>query len=208
MAADGATPGVPAPRAWLRGAAWLLGLALGAPLLAQPIGDREMQVEAAFLVNFVRYAEWPAHRFADPDAPYVIAVVDGGARTATDTIAAIARAAGPIQGRRIEVRAVDLTGRKGSEQRKAALARLRASHLAFLPSTSPASTAEFLAALEGSPVLTVGDAKGFVAAGGMLGLVRSGPRVAFEANPEAIQAGGLGLSAKVLKLARIRQGRP
>lgn len=207
MATDAAIRGsATRRRRWLRGAAWLLGAALVAPLLAQPVGDREMQVEAAFLVNFVRYAQWPAGRFDGPGDPYVIAVV--GAGNTADTVAAVARAAGPIQGRSIEVRSVDLDAPRGSERRRAALARLRGSHLAFLPESASASTREFLEALQGAPVLTVGDGTGFVARGGMLGLVRFGPRIAFEANPVAIQAHGLGLSAKVLKLARIREVQP
>ena len=56
------------------------------------------------------------------------------------------------------------------------------------------------------PVLTVSDVPGFAAQGGMLGLVRSGRHMAFEANPDAIRNGGVSLSAKVLKLARIREG--
>ena len=57
-------------------------------------------------------------------------------------------------------------------------------------------------------MLTVGDEPDFAARGGMLGLVRAGDRtLAFEANPEQIQAAGVQLSAKVLKLARIRRGR-
>jgi hypothetical protein len=83
--------------------------------------------------------------------------------------------------------------------------QLRACHLAFLDADAATTPADFVAALKGAPVLTVGNARGFVAAGGMLGLVRSGPRMAFEADPQAIQASGVGLSAKVLKLARIRE---
>jgi len=196
---------MPRPAAsWWRGAALLLGIALGWPLAAQPVGDRAMQVEAAFLVNFVRYADWPRHRFDGPADPYVIAVI--GSETAADTIAAVARAAGPIQGRHVEVRRVELAG--AGSARRAALERLRSAHVAFLQATAGTTPRELLRALGDAPVLTVSDARGFAAEGGMLGLVRSGQRMAFEANPGAIQAGGVSLSAKVLKLARIREGAP
>ncbi|HET7655901.1 MAG TPA: YfiR family protein [Luteimonas sp.] len=189
---------------WWRRAGWLLGLALCLPLAAQPLGNRERQVEAAFLVNFVRYAEWPRQRFTGEGDPYVIAVV--GSQDATDTVAAIARAAGPIQGRRIEVRRVDLDVR--GARREAAARRLRAAHVAFLSSDAATTAEQLLGVLDGAPVLTVSDVPGFVEAGGMLGLVRAGPHMAFEANPRAINACGLGLSAKVLKLARIREPVP
>ena len=205
MAAEAALASAPARGHWLRRAGLLLGIALAVPLAAQPLGDRELQVEAAFLVNFVRYAEWPPERFDGPGDPYVIGVV--GTETASDNVAGVARAPGPIQGRRIEVKRVALEGRPGSAERRAAIRRLRDCHLAFLPGSADTGTREFLDALEGAQVLTVGDAPGFVASGGMIGLVRAGPHIAFEANPQAIQDSGVGLSAKVLKLARIRGDR-
>ena len=183
----------------------LLGIALVSPLPAQPVGDRELQVEAAFLVNFVRYAEWPRQRFRDPADPYVVAVV--GSDTVVDTFDAVARAAGPIQGRRISVRRVELAGAAGSDRRRSAIQQLRGSHVVFVQASSGGNARDVLLALAGAPVLTVGDVPGFVADGGMLGLVRVGPHLAFEANPAAIQAAGVSLSAKVLKLARIREGR-
>ena len=86
---------------WRRAALLLVGVASVLPLAAQPVGDRELQVEAACLVNFVRYADWPRQQFTSASDPYVIAVL--GSDTVVDTVAAIARAAGPIQGRRIDV---------------------------------------------------------------------------------------------------------
>ena len=55
-------------------------------------------------------------------------------------------------------------------------------------------------------MLTVGDGRDFAQRGGMLGIVRADARLAIEANPRAIEANGLLVSAKVLKLARIRSG--
>ena len=184
---------------WRRRAALLLvGVASVLPLAAQPVGDRELQVEAAFLVNFVRYAEWPRQQFTSASDPYVIAVL--GSDTVVDTVAAIARAAGPIQGRRIEVKPLDL-------DRRGARGSLRDSHVVFLHASAKATPRELLRAVEGMPVLTVSDVPGFAAEGGMLGLVRRGRHMAFEANPDAIRDGGVSLSAKVLKLARIRGSR-
>ena len=70
MVAEAAPARRPAAAGWWRRAALLLGIAIAVPLSAQPVGDREMQVEAAFLVNFVRYAEWPRQRFDGPIYQY------------------------------------------------------------------------------------------------------------------------------------------
>jgi hypothetical protein len=86
---------------------------------------------------------------------------------------------------------------------EAMAAQVRESQLVFVQAGAGAAADDVLAAARGRPVLTVGDAGGFVAAGGMLGLVRSGAHLGFQANPAAIRAAGLQVSAKVLKLAAI-----
>ena len=166
-------------------------------------GTRELQVEAAFLVNFVRYTEWPAFRRGAPGAPWIVSVV--GSEGDAAEVAAVAYAAGPINGRRIEVRRVDPDSLSRHET---AARRLQASHAVFVRGNSNVRCATVKRLLAGAPVLTVGDATGCAATGGMLGLVRVDRHLAFEANPDEIRAAGLSVSAKVLKLARIRRSAP
>lgn len=178
---------------------------LGAPrgAIAADDGDLELQVEAAFLVNFVRYTDWPPGRLGPAGAPYVVAVI-GSADDASD-IAAVAAAAGPIGGRRIDVRRVPPAS---LSLRDTVASELRASHVVFVRGNSGVRCLTVRRLLGDAPVLTVGDATGFAAAGGMLGLVRVQRHLAFEANPEAIRDARLLVSAKVLKLARIRRTAP
>ena len=181
-----------------RSALALLGfvaLALCAPAVADPQGgDQRARVEGAFLVNFIRFTEWPRARFGGPRDPYVLVVV--GSEAVAGAVRQVAEAAGPVQGRRILVRQVD--GDQLRRQRDV----LRASHLVFVDRSGGVAAQDAIELLRGTNVLTVGDSAGFVRAGGMLGLVASGPRVGFVANPAAIRQGGLSVSAKVLKLAQ------
>ncbi|MGB0127166.1 MAG: YfiR family protein [Rhodocyclaceae bacterium] len=55
--------------------------------------------------------------------------------------------------------------------------------------------------------LTISDETGFIAAGGMIGLVMAGDKVRFEINVEAMSAAGIGLPAQVVRLARNYTGR-
>lgn len=184
----------------------LVMLASALPLAAQPASEREVQVEAAFLVNFVRYADWPAWRFDNPASPYVVAVV--GTPAVANEIAAVAAAAGNIQGRRIEVRRVEFPRHRDAATRKAVAAQLCASHVVFVQASGKAMPGDVLPMVAASPVLTVSDIPGFAGRGGMLGLVREGPHFGIEANPAAIRAAGVSVSAKVLKLAHIRRSTP
>ena len=81
MAADLPSP-VPASHA-----AWWVLLGAIACLLFSPSArpqpvPRALQVEAAFLVNFLRYTEWPPER-AGVDVPWLIAVVGSADAAAT-----------------------------------------------------------------------------------------------------------------------------
>jgi hypothetical protein len=189
-------------RRWLGGL--LLGACLVVPATAQdaPAPRLEAQVEAAFLVNFLRYTDWPDDTPGNPD-PYVISVV-GDAEMAA-TLAQLTRVVAPIRGRRVEVQRVEFPQGADATVRATVSERLRRSHLVFVHETLE-PVASILGDLSGQPVLTVSDREGFAAEGGMLGLRRRGGRITFEANPAAIRNARLVVSAKVLKLAHIVDG--
>jgi hypothetical protein len=193
----------------LRGLFALLALALGVgtalPAIAQEDDSRtlEMQVQAAFLVNFLRYTEWPADRVGNPADPYVITVIGDGA--ATDTLRRLTDVVPPVGGRRIEVQRIEFPPGADATVRAGISQRLRRSHLVYVHDTGEPVEA-ILGDLSGQPVLTVSDRRDFARQGGMLELQRRGGRIVFDANPDAIRNARLVVSAKVLKLARIVRG--
>lgn len=165
-------------------------------------------VEAAYLVNFLRFCEWPATAAGDPGTPLVISVV--GSERAAKVVKDVVEAAGPIAGRAVLVHRVDYRGQRDRTARaqRQALHRLRASHLVFVDRSAAQEMEGVVRDLLGLPVLTVGNMDGFLEAGGMLELVPAGRNIVFAAAPGAIQRAGLVLSAKVLKLARHVEGTP
>ena len=191
---------------WWRGLAATLALAASFSATAEPAGQSQLRVEGAFLVNFIRYTDWPAQRFDHAGSPYLISVV--GSSEAAETISAVAAAAGTIRGRRVLVQRVRLAASMDPGARRESVRHLRRSHLVFIADDDgDTDTRRVLAAVKGASVLTVSDVPGFAADGGMLGLVRSGRHLAIEANPSEIRAAGVSVSAKVLKLARLWGGR-
>lgn len=199
-----------APDCWCRGRVarrlWVVLLLLFAclPAIAQPAASsatdtRLLQVEGAFLVNFLRYTDWPPPRLGGTSDPYVVTVV--GSPDAAEAVAAVAAAAGDIRGRRVQVRRASMAT---AADRAAAADVLRTSHLVFVQASAQANVDTVLDTVRDLPILTVSDTPGFAASGGMLGLVQSRAHLAFEANPAAIRNAGLMVSAKVLKLATLR----
>jgi hypothetical protein len=57
--------------------------------------------------------------------------------------------------------------------------------------------------VRGKPVLSVGDLKHFTLDGGLFGFSEDAGRIRLEVNPQAIEASGLKVSAKLLEVARI-----
>ena len=178
----------------------------GLPGMAQADRPSETDVEAAYLVNFLRYTQWPEGSFESPGSPLVISVI--GPKAVADRIRDVAFAAGRIDGRATEVRSIpfqrgSVDAPLQSERDRQTLALVRGSHLVFFHSDAGAVHPQAISDLWGRPVLTVSNAPGFTAAGGMLGLFRSSGHIVFEANAGAIRNSGLRVSAKVLKLARV-----
>lgn len=160
----------------------LLALATAAPAAGI---SREYQLKAGFLYNFTKFVEWPEACFP-PGAPLVLGVL--GRNPFGDELekAVAGRTAG---GRAIVVRGV------------AGLEDARKVHLLFAPAGETAGAAELLQALRGLPVLTVGEADTFRAAGGMILFTVSHDKLRFEINIAAAQRAGLKVSAQLQKLA-------
>jgi hypothetical protein len=189
-------------RGRLRGRASLAAVAfvvVAAAAHAVPLEPSRIEdVEAAYIVNFIRYSVWPSEALPSADAPYVITVIgDDAVLAALEALAP--RAAGSL-GRPIEVRSLKLPSpRSGESIPVEAIGR---THVIFVGRLAQRWMRDLLADLEDTQVLTIGAASGFAAAGGMLGLVREGDRVVFEANAAAVRRSGVVVSARVLALAR------
>jgi hypothetical protein len=184
----------------------LLALAIGSGTAADAQGvdpERVAEVKAGFLVNFIRYTNWPATSFSGPDSPVRVAVIGG--ELVAENLERISERAGPIAGGRgIAVTAMDSLEEMSGAERDTIGETLRESHLVYVAEES-ARAADLVKSLAGHDVLTVGDGTGFAPAGGMIGLWRDGERIVFDANPEAIRRSRLAVSARVLKLAHIVQ---
>lgn len=144
-------------------------------------------VKAAYLVNFAKLVEWPASAFPGGKGALVIGVVGRGA--AGDELARTFSGAS-ANGRPLEVRRVS-SGDGGA---------LAGCHMLFVTDSERAESV--IAAVQGRPVLVVGEAEEFARRGGAIGFVKDGGTVKFEANPKAAARNGLTVSAKLLRVAR------
>ena len=167
----------------------LLVLLAGAvpPAQAQgPVAD-EYAVKAACVLSVARFVEWPPRdKQSQPDGARVCVL---GADPIGETVEEVAHGK-QLHGHPVEV----FRGRRLSE--------LGDCDVLFIAASEHDRLHQHLDALKGQPVLTVSDAPGFAAGGGMVGLCLEDRRVCIEVNRIAIGQAGLEVSSRLLALAR------
>jgi hypothetical protein len=151
----------------------------------------EYQVKAAFLINFPKYADWPAAAFAETNSPVVIAVV--GETKVTDEIQKA------IAGRTVN-------GRKIVLKRLASGEEAGVCHILFIPAAEQQRSPGLIAKLKGG-VLTVGESDDFLERGGIINLARRGQKIALEVNLTAADKARIKISSKLLSVASVVKGK-
>jgi hypothetical protein len=154
------------------------------PTVAARQASLEYDIKAAFVLNFVRYVEWPAERRVPPLQICVLATNPFGNR-----LHDVVRGE-QWQGGEVDVQVV-------ADLRAAARC-----HLLYVPGTAAARFAREISAISGLPILTIGEHVGFLAEGGNIHLFIEENRVRFSINQKAADAVGLQISSRLLRLAR------
>ncbi len=181
---------------WRRFLGWaMFASCLGLPLVyADPSPTFSADaVKAAYLVNFIRFTEWMSPPPITDNGPFVIGVA--GNRELEDYLWRITSGK-LLQGRKIRVRRLI----SPTDAPDCQLIYIQAAqHTA----ASPFSSSDWLHAVRGAPVLTVGEEEGFLQAGGMINFYAENNNLRFEISPRAAEAARLQLSSRLLAIARI-----
>lgn len=156
----------------------------------------EYDVKAAYLHKFGLFVEWPSTAFASPASPVNLCVVgEGPIGPILDATASKQR----VNEREVIVRRLKTVGRESG------------CHILYLQDADAQLSGQIIAAVRGSWVLTVTDARGGGgAAKGIINFVIKDNRMRFEIDDEAAAQNGLGISSKLLSLAlnvKLRQPR-
>ena len=170
-----------APRLALLCALGMLGLAT----LAQAAETlRENELKAAFVFNFIQFTEWP---------PKVMETAG--------TLTICARNGGPV--------AKELAGVAGRivNRKPLALVRLppesvQGCHVVLVDTGDAQWVAQMGAELERAPVLLVADDNNGDIPSAMIGMAMVGRKVVFDVDAGRARRVGLGISSRVLQLAR------
>lgn len=158
-----------------------LTFALLQPLAAGAQAVPEPQLRAAYLVNFLKYIEWP-----------------GGGATATICLYgrdSLGAHLSPFEGRSVQGRELRVRRIFHFDQ----LVDCQELHVAEADEERQAALIKAAGRL---PVLTVGETAGFVQQGGAIALLRQDNRIVFDVNMTVVTRAGLRVSPQMLRLAR------
>jgi hypothetical protein len=173
---------------------FLWSITCAALLLFAAPTERQYKIKAGFLYNFLLFAQWPEQAFDGPDAPIIIGIL--GDKPFGDLFDVVEGK--PVNGRILVIK--ELTQSAPTKQ-------IKNCHLLFIcpciNTDNPGGPGikEILEKINGFPVLTVGEAEDFIAAGGMINFVVKKNNVTFEINKKAADRSGIRLSSKLLRLA-------
>ncbi len=179
-------------RVGFRLAAWLLIGALALPAFIGPVraaSFREYQLKAVFLYNFINFVTWPNEALKEPDRPFAIGILG------EDPFGAF-----------LEKVVADETfrGRPILLKRSNAVEDLADCRILFFSESNRGRLEAVLKSVSPKHVLTVGDFEGFIRAGGMINLSQADQRVRIEINVQSTRNADLGVSSKLLRVAKVR----
>jgi hypothetical protein len=158
---------------------------------AEDYNASSYQVKAAFILNFANLTVWPDHVFQDSTTPFAICLAG------TDDTREIFET--QYDGLLIANRPVEIRRTSKPDE-------LSGCHVVMITADAIDRLEEFLDAINGSSILTVGETEGFAHKGGIIGFYNEGTRVRFEINQSAAQRAQLRISSRVLRLARLVSG--
>jgi len=181
--------------------------------------DVEYKLKAVCLYNFLKFTTWPGDPSISGDGDKIRDGKDTKAGTHSSLIVigvvgddSIAEAFVPLQrksarDKKIIVRKLGhFETAQGNGSSKAPQVidgnSLKDYHVLFIASSEKPHTERILATLRSAPVLTVGEADGFLAAGGTINFVNVDNRVQFEISRPSLARAHLVIEPEVFRLAR------
>jgi hypothetical protein len=146
----------------------------------------EASVKAAYLYKFLNYVEWPQVVFAQPDSPYVIAVMN--ADEIADELQRF------VTGRHLNNRSLVVKKLRPGNA-------LEGVHVLFIGAAEQARQPQLLKQLQSLPVLTVTESVDALSQGSMINFRLIDDRVRFEISLEPVEKSGLKLNSRLLTVA-------
>jgi hypothetical protein len=169
----------------------------------EPTQNREHQIKAAFLYNFVQFTDWPAEKLAESTTITIGTLGEHQFGNAFD----------PIKDKVIKNKPLVIkefgkfrTSFPSDDAGKLELAnyveQLRKCHVLFICDSERENFKAVIETVKGYSVLTVGETPDFLNYNGIITFIPGTEKPVFEVNQKVCEQEGMKISSKVLRLAR------
>ena len=144
----------------------------------------EAAVKAGFLINFVKFTQWPNAKEGDR-SPLMICAVDPAPLEGQLMM---------LQGRAVGARSIEVRAQVPANEWKNC-------QVLFFSGSDTSRVDSIIRSLGNAPVLTIADVPDFVQVNGMIGMRLDDNRVRFDVHLGAAQRAGLQLNSQMVQLA-------
>ena len=180
---------------------------MGGGLPAKSPKYQEYEIKTAFIYNFLKFIDWPDS--IPPPSPPEKTTNANPPKKKVFTIGIFGKlpfgcAREKFLGKKlgeykIEIRLLEEKNYKTPQALRQALRECR---VLFLTLEDKVNAKKVLAAVQGNPILTVGEMGGFLEQGGIINFLIENKKVRFEVNLEAAAQAQLTIRSKLLRLAK------
>jgi len=171
------------------------GILLWHPSDALSASSKEFQVKMGFILNFLKFVEWPESAADEENQPLLVGVV--GSVPMQEGTTEIPNQV--VNGRRIAVTVLHQWQRDASDVQTKLVEHCEALYYAGTEETTIES---LLASVTERPVLTIGESGSFLKKGGIFNFVIEGGKVRFEVSQKNAKKSALTIRSQLLRLAR------
>lgn len=181
----------------------LFATSLAAETLTNSEANREYQIKAAFLYNFIKFVDWPEET-SDSNEPIIIGII--GKNPFGDAFEPIKDK--PVKNRKVIVKwfkgldELEKSSQLDKSGKHPQIEAIRECNLLFICSSEKEKLKETIDLLKDRNVLTVADMQSFLESGGMVNFVIEENKVGFEINVAAAKQAKLDIRSNLLRLAK------
>lgn len=153
---------------------------------------KESQVKTAFIYNFSKFTTWPERSFQDlPQNTFTVCMV--GNEPLSSTLRQLSKS------KTIKDRTILFQDNPPKSE-------LKNCRILYIGSSESSRLGKILKNIEGQPVLTIGNTRGYAKRGVGINLFKQDGRLRFEINHSAVIKSGLTLSSELLALGVLVEG--
>jgi hypothetical protein len=163
--------------------------------------EREYQIKAAFIYNFIKFVDWPKEKIADSNEPVIIGII--GKDPFGDAFEPLQEKEKKVLIQRFQGLAeLEKSGEKKEDQPHPKQDAISKCHLLFVCPSESKRLADIVKAVKNSSILTVADTQGFLEVGGIINFVMEEKKIRFEISVTAAEKAGLKIRSQLLRLAK------